>query len=60
MIAPVRTWTRRTKVSRVPLAAIKPVTPAAKKATAPRIGLLAAWERLWAHHVELTLPTFEE
>ena len=60
MIAPIRTWKGRTKAKQACLHAIRPVTPAAKKATPDRIGLLAAWERLWAHHVELTFPNFEE
>ena len=60
MIAPVRIWTQRTKAKQACLTAIRPVTPTAKRATPDRIGLLSAWERLWAHHVELTLPHFEE
>ncbi|MHB8637604.1 MAG: hypothetical protein ACYC96_14135 [Fimbriimonadaceae bacterium] len=60
MIAPVRIWTRRTEAKKACLNAIRPVTPAAKKATPGRIGLLSAWERLWAHHIELTAPKFEE
>jgi hypothetical protein len=60
MIALVRTRTRRTKAKQACLSAIRPVTPAQKKAAPERIGLLSAWERLWAHHLELTLPHFEE
>jgi len=60
MIAPVRVWTRRTKAKQACLNAIRPATPAAKRAAPKRVGLLSAWERLWAHHLELTLPGFEE
>ncbi len=59
MIAPVRIWTRmiHTKDARE----AKPVAehqPQAEQSESP--SWLGAWERLWTHHFDMTLPRFEE